>query len=365
MRCVHWSLSTCARGLCALALCLAMSLMASPATRAASDRAQTLGWMAGAMRQLVLGFYDPTLNLYRVTGGSNEPIAALWPTSQALAAAIQVARITQAPADEALVQRMIASLRQYAAGGGIYHSRIQSWDAKPIISPRYTDDNSWIAQDLLDAYAVWHDPATLTGAEQIFQFMVSRWNVRYGGIIWKDDIPTRPIVSNAGAVVIGARLAMLTGQPAYGAWASRIYGWINSNLRDATGLYWDHINVNGTIDRDVVSYNQGLMIEANLALGTLTGLPVYLTEARRIAAATNAALPNLGQARGNNAGFAGIYFRALAALNVATHGAADLAPARQFVQSDAQAALAPRATHTQSDMLEQAAFVLTSAALLQ
>jgi predicted alpha-1,6-mannanase (GH76 family) len=366
MRCVRLALPTCARRLGALSLCLSLLLtVASPVARAAGDRAQTMAWMTSAMQQLVIGFYDPRLNLYRVSGGQNEPIASLWPTSQALAAAIEVARLTQTPDDEAVVQRTFASLRQYAAGGGIYHSRIQSWNATPIISPRYTDDNNWIALDLLDAYDVWHDPADLTGAEQIFQFAVSRWNARYGGIIWKDDIPTRPIVSNASTVVIGARLAMLTGQPLYAAWASRIYGWINGNLRAATGLYWDHINVNGTIDKDIVSYNQGLMIEANLALARLTGLPVYLNEARHVAAAANAALPNLGQVRGNNAGFAGIFFRALADLNAAARGAVDLSPAREFVQSDAATALAPRTTHTQSDMLEQAAFVITSAALLQ
>jgi hypothetical protein len=105
------------------------------------------------------------------------------------------------------------------------------------------------------------------------------------------------------------------------------------------------------------------MIEANLALARLTGLPTYLSEARRIARATAASLPHLALARGNNAGFAGIYFRALADLHAAAPGAVDLTPARQFVQSDVQAALAPRITHTQSDLLEQAAFVITSAAL--
>lgn len=352
-----------ARYVAALAFCLSLTIVASPAAGAASDRAQTLADMTAAMQQLVIGFYDPTLNLYRVSGGKNEPIAALWPTSQVLAAEIGVARLTQAPADAALVQRTIASLHRYAAGNGIYHSRIESWNAQPIISPRYTDDNNWIALDLLDAYDLWHDPADLTGAEQIFQFAVSRWNGKYGGIIWKDDIPTRPMVSNASTVVIGARLARLTGQPLYAAWASRIYGWINGNLRDTDGLYWDHININGTIDRDIVSYNQGLMIEANLALARLTGLPTYLAEARRIAAATATALPHLAQARGNDAGFAGIYFRALADLHAAAPRGVDLTPARQFVQSDVQAALAPRLTHTQSDLLEQAAFVITSAAL--
>jgi predicted alpha-1,6-mannanase (GH76 family) len=315
------------------------------------------------MQQLEIGFYDPRLNLYRVSGGHFEPIAALWPTSQVLAAAIAVARITQSPADQALVQRTIASLRAYAAGGGIYHSRIQSWQSTPIVSPRYTDDNNWIALDLLDAYSLWHDPVDLAGAERIFQFVVSRWNVKYGGIIWKDDIPTRPVVSNAAAIVIGARLAKITGQPLYGAWASRIYGWVNTSLRAENGLYWDHININGTIDHDIVSYNQGLMIEANLALARLTGMPIYLREAHGIATATAAAMPHLDQARGNDAGYAAVYFRALADLDAAAPGTADLTPVRAFVASDAQVALAPRLHHEQSDLLEQAAFVITSAAL--
>lgn len=321
--------------------------------------------MTSAMQQLESSFYDPKLNLYRVSGGKYEPIAALWPTSQVLAAAIALARTTQAPADQALVQRTLTSLTGYAVGGGIYQSRVVVYDAQVINSAHYTDDNNWIALDLLDAYDLWHDPADLTSAERIFQFVVSRWNKKYGGIIWKDDIPERPAVSNAGAIVIGARLAMLTGQPLYGAWASRIYGWINSALRDKAGLYWDHIRINGTIDRDIVSYNQGLMIEANLALARLTGGSVYLQEARRIATATAVALPHLARVRGNDAGFAAIYFRAIADLDAQVPGAVDLTPAQEFLRTDASAALAPRARHTQSDLLEQAAYVITSAALMQ
>jgi predicted alpha-1,6-mannanase (GH76 family) len=309
-----------------------------------------------AMNRLDADFYDAHAGLYRITGGQHEPYAALWPTSQVLNGAIGVARLTHAPADLARVRRIIASLQVYATTDGAFHART-------IRSLRYYDDNNWVALDLLDAYALLHDQDDLTLAERVFAFLVSGWDAKHGGgIIWADGHPDRPTVSTAPAITVGLRLAAVTHQASYRAWAQRLYDWENSTMRAPNGLYWDHIQADGKIDKDIVSYNQGVMIDANVAFAALTAQGHYLAEARRIADAASRALPGPWRDHGRYAAFDAIYFQALAHLNAASANAASLAPARDYLTWAVPTAQAsrPANSRTEEDLLEQAAFVITA-----
>ena len=324
----------------------------SPARSLYASRATT------AMQRLDGDFLSPHDNLYHVTGGQYEPQAALWPTSQALAGAIAVAGITHAPSDLARVRRIIASLKAYAGTPpGVYHARV-------IRSLRYYDDNNWIALDFLDAYPLLHDPALLTGAEQIFQWLTGGWDAaKGGGIEWADGHHDRPTVSTAPAITIGMRLAALTHQASYRTWALRMYAWENSTMRDPSGLYWDHIDAQDRIDKDIVSYNQGAMIDANVAAYRTTGQRQYLAAAKRIATAMSAAKPGPWRDRGNYAAFDAIYFQSLAHLNAASPGAVSMAPVQSYVDWAWPTSRQPRAAHTEDALLEQAAVVLSAAAL--
>jgi predicted alpha-1,6-mannanase (GH76 family) len=244
----------------------------------------------------------------------------------------------------------------FAAPGGAYHART-------VRSLRYYDDNNWVALDLLDAYSLLDDNSCLTAAENVFAYLISGWDAKYGGgIIWADGRPERPTVSTAPAIIIAARLAVITHQESYATWARRFYNWMNSTMRGSNGLYWDHVLADGTIDRDIVSYNQGAMIDANLALATMTGQGYYLREARRIADAAAKALPGPWRDHGRNAAFDAIYFQSLAHLDASAAGAASLAPARDYLAWAWPAARDPRApaNQTEEDLLEQAAFVITA-----
>jgi predicted alpha-1,6-mannanase (GH76 family) len=313
------------------------------------------------MRWLEKEFLDSHMLLYRTTDSVHEPWAAVWPTSQVLDAAIDVARITRKPADLARVRRIIDQLRYYRAPGGMYMARA-------IRSLRYTDDNNWIGLDLLDAYDLLHNKQYLTNVEQIFAFLVSKWDRKKGGIVWADgqgNHRDHPTVSTAPASTIGFRLAALTHKAYYRTWATRFFNWENAHLRAPNGLYWDNVRANGTRNKDFVAYNQGVMIDADLAYAKLSRNHKYFIAAQKLARATAKALPNPSLARGNLAAYDAIYFQALGHLNATKRGAASLAPVQAFVNAERSIALAPRAAAARDEqgLLEQAAYVIATAVL--
>jgi predicted alpha-1,6-mannanase (GH76 family) len=309
------------------------------------------------MQQLDADFFNPRTGLYAVSDSGHEPQAALWPTSQVLSAAIALARLTNAPQDIARVRRIIASLGAYASPFGAYHSRV-------IHSHRYYDDNTWVALDLLDAYAMLGDQQYLTRAMAISDFLTSGWSITLGGVVWVEGGSERPTISNGGSIIVDLRLAALTHVSAYEDWAQRIYQWENATLRAGSGLYWDHIDGDGTIDHDIVSYNQAVMIEANLAFAALTHKAAYLQAAQSIAQASAAALTGVGHNRGRAAMYDAMYFEALAHLNTALPNSASLAPANAFLSWFWPIASAPRSAtdHTEQSLLEQTAFIVTACA---
>jgi hypothetical protein len=316
---------------------------------------------AMAMARLDSDFFDAQLGYYTVSHIAHGPVASVWPTSQVLAAAIDVARLTGAQQDQARVSRIIGSLRGYLGPDGVYHTRTMP-------SSRYTDDNNWIALDLLNAYDLTHDPSLLPPVERIFAFVVSKWDYgRGGGILWADGHLERCTVSQGPAITIGLRLAAITGNPSYRTWADRIYAWENQHMRRPDGLYWDSIAADGhTVDRDIVSYNQGVMIDANLAYARLTGQSAYLDQARRIAAAAAEALPMPWRSRGMYANFDAIYAWSLVHLNAAIGGGASLEPIEDYLGWAWPLAEAPRAPahRTESDLLEQAGYVMDASAVV-
>ncbi len=326
------------------------------------NKAAALAQATTALHLLDKEFLDSHMLLYRTTGGAHEPWAALWPTSQVLAAAIDVATLTHKAADLARVRRIIDQLRYYRAPGGMYMARATR-------SLRYTDDNNWIGLDLLDAYALVHDQQYLTDAEDIFTYLVSEWDTKKGGgIKWADGVGShedRPTVSTAPASTLGFRLAALTHKAYYRTWGTRFFTWENAHLRAPNGLYWDNLRANGTINTDFVAYNQGVMIDADLAYAGLTGNQQYVTTARQLAAATARAMPNPSLARGDLAAYDAIYFQSLLHLNAVGKGAASLAPVQAFATGEQPIALAPRAAAARDEqgLLEQAAYVIATAVL--
>lgn len=354
-RCFRGSRLPAVQGIAAAAL-LIQTQTATVGAIAAGPAPAPLAMATAAMQRLDADFYSPHFGLYAITGDKYGPTASLWPTSQVLNAAIQVAALTHAPADLERVRRIIDSFARYKEADGVYHTR-----AFP--SRRYTDDNNWVALDLLDAYALLHDTAYLATARRLFGYLVSNWDPNGGGIIWQEQHPDRPTVSTAPVISIGMRLAALSDRAYYSSWADRCYRWENAHLRSPAGLYWDHIRAEGGVDTTLRSYNQGVMIGANLDYAGTSSQRSYLHAAARLAAAAAAALAGHLQDHGGSAAYDAIYFQALGRLAAADPGAASAGSLRAYLAWAWPIAKAPRTRKTEPDLQEQAAFVISAASL--
>ena len=129
---------------------------------------------------------------------------------------------------------------------------IGGYDVLPGNDPldRYYDDNEWLDWGLIQAYQATGNAADLTQAQQTFNFILSgESSALGGGIFWHEqDETSKNTISNAPAIIDALNLYTATGQSFYLATATNLYKWVNANLQNpANGLYYDHINLDGTV----------------------------------------------------------------------------------------------------------------------
>jgi hypothetical protein len=246
-------------------------LLAAPAQARTSTDAQHAVESYVAMQRYL---FDPVTSRYRD--------ALAWPVSQAVSATIAVARIpgvhTDAAARSALGFRQLDPLRH----GALYESAAGS--------DLFFDDNEWIAQDLLDWNDLRRDKAAVARAEAIFAGVVQAWDSDAttpcaGGVYWTTAAGNsdRNTVSTANGAVVGLRLYALTHRPVFLYWSRRMLEWVNACMLGPNGLYWDHLDADGRVDRREWSYNQGSPIAAYLLLYETTGDRSALARAEQLA----------------------------------------------------------------------------------
>ncbi|MCL6442761.1 MAG: glycoside hydrolase family 76 protein [Alicyclobacillus sp.] len=151
--------------------------------------------------------------------------------------------------------------------------------------PKFYDDNEWLGLEFVRAYRTFGEEEYLRAAVQMFEFAISGWTEHLGGgIYWNQSEPnTKNTCSNGPAAVLALQLYQETGHQKYLDWALRILHWLN-RLRDPeTGVYWDHIRLDGTIDKRTYTYNVGTVLHANALLFAITQDVAYLQEARTLA----------------------------------------------------------------------------------
>ena len=161
-----------------------------------------------------------------------------------------------------------------------------------------------------------------------------------GGVFWVEQgrgagatNHDRNTVSNAPNAELGLHLTELRDRPLTSPGsigAEGMYEWVLATLdasRDSdlpgTGLFWDKLRGDGTLDKALWSYNQGSMIGANVLLARRGGSSraEYLGRAEAIARKALAYFGRDGYER-QPAAFNAIYFRNLLLLHAATGDAA-------------------------------------------
>jgi len=221
------------------------------------------------------------------------------------------------------------------------------WDPTPKGSPpgfnaycsgpggddKYYDDNAWMVLGFVEAYDLTHDAQYFDWAKQTQAFVLSGYDDKLGGgLYWKLKHESKNTCVSAPDSVAALNLYTRKGGDEQLGWGQRLHDWTDATLEDKDGLYWDNVNLNGTVGKTKWTYNTGLMIEADVRLSQIKHDPKFLAEAERSADAAIATWqdPETGRFQ-NGATFTHLLCGSLIRLYEADHKVAYLNAVRRHV----------------------------------
>jgi predicted alpha-1,6-mannanase (GH76 family) len=191
----------------------------------------------------------------------------------------------------------------------------------------FYDDNEWVGLFDVQRYLMDGDRAALARAEQIFALVRSGWDTDAshaapGGVFWTQATWShdRNTVSNMPGAELGLRLYLITRQPSYLDWSLRMYDWTNAHLLSPDNLYWDHLDLAGTVETTFWSYNQGVPVGVNVLLYQATHDKTYLRRAQTVASAAYDYFVTGGRLMDQPIYFNSIFFKNLLLLESVTGG---------------------------------------------
>ncbi|BCN85437.1 hypothetical protein RE0356_40780 [Prescottella equi] len=165
----------------------------------------------------------------------------------------------------------------------------------------YYDDMAWLALALERAQRMQlidSRKALSTLESQLFD----AWSPDSGGgIPWRRNSDFFNTPANGPAGLVLARLGRL--------WrAQAIADWIDETLRDPeTGLIFDGIRSDGTIERNIYSYCQGTVLSLETELAVRMGAPRHLSRVHRLVDAIDERLTRGGVIRDGGGGDGGLF----------------------------------------------------------
>ncbi|MGM7722997.1 glycoside hydrolase family 76 protein [Metabacillus sp. Hm71] len=239
-------------------------------------------------------FYLPDSKLYleEYPHNGGNPYSYVWPFSRAMAATIdmsQLDKVGDTYKDD--VQDRLQGVELY------WNNETDPPGYDSYVRPplgnggdKFYDDNHWLALNFIKIYDTTGDEVALNRAKQLFDLAVYGWDTDpshpcTGGVFWTQApwSNDRNTISNAPAAEIGLLLYDITGEQYYLDWSKKMYDWVNSCMLAPNGLYWDHIDLEGNINKRQWTYNQGVMIGASVLFYKATGDLTYLKRAEDIA----------------------------------------------------------------------------------
>lgn len=327
---------------------------------------------------------DEKLYLERYPHEDGNPYSYAWPFAQAMAGTIDLFGIQKGNvgsdyADD--VNDRLAGLARY------WNSEKDPKGYDSYVRPPYGDggdifydDNLWIGLELVQLYRMTGRKWALERAKQVFDLIVYGWAddpslPKPGGVYWTQASWSndRNTVSNAPGAELGLQLYQLTDDATekeyYLKWAKKMYSWVNEYLRAPNGLYWDHVNPDGTITKWIFTYNQGTMIGANVLLYEITGEKSYLEEAETIADRALTYFGKEDRLYEEDMAFTAIFFKNLLLLANVNHDPKYVKAMRTYADRiwndarDPETDLIRRGDSDSTHLLQQSAFVQINASL--
>lgn len=322
-------------------------------------------------------FYQPDAKLYQDSNGAT---AYAWPFSQAFGATVDLAVLPDAGARfRNDLQERLAGLERYWNSHShppAYDSVVRNLFGLTGGGDQYSDDNEWIGLELMRTSDLTGDAGARQQAEKVFAFVVAGWDddqshAAPGGVFWKRDGSHRDrnTVSNAPGAQLGLRIHQSGGDAGALEQARRMYDWVNQYLRSPEGLYWDHLDPEGKVERTTWSYNQGMMIGAGVLLARATGESSFLDQARETAQAALTHYLSDGRLDRQGLAFNATFFKNLALFDEETHDGAYQQPLSDYTEQlwtgkrDASTGLFRPAANRGPSVLSQAAAVRLFATL--
>jgi Glycosyl hydrolase family 76 len=242
-------------------------------------------------------FYDPQTSFYleEYPREGGNPWSYVWPFSQAMIATQDMAGL---PAVGGRYADDVTD--RYTALEAYWNAETDPPGYDSYLRPplgqggdKFYDDNEWIALGLIQRHYMSRrgDQAALRRAAEIFDLIVFGWDTdpthpNPGGVFWTQATWSndRNTVSNAPGAEVGLHLYLATKDDHYLDWSIRMYEWVRTNMLAPNGLYWDHVDLAGNIEKTQWSYNQGVMIGAGVLLYRATRKRKYLAQAGDAAA---------------------------------------------------------------------------------
>lgn len=165
---------------------------------------------------------------------------------------------------------------------------------------KYVDDCAVTALAYIDAYNVTTGATQanyLSSAEACANWMMNcgLWTSAYGGGFYQrtGTGAVKPTQTNGLAMQVFLKLYQLTGQTYYHDWAISIKNWLESAMYDsASGLYIWEIDANGVKQTAKFTYDNAIMVEADLLYSQIMGDNTYTTKAQNLGSAMNTTLWN-------------------------------------------------------------------------
>jgi hypothetical protein len=263
--------------------------------------------------------------LYReTTPSTGNPFAYVWPHSRALVGTLALA---------GMPDQLVQGLDVRAAVKDRLDALAWYWDGRAYASyvqppyggggDHYSDDNTWLGLALVQAHRMGlSSGAAATGArrwfplgfgrrerteaapsspalrraQQVFTYLLSNWdrstsNPYPGGLFWVQQGAgfgqhnhDRGSGATAGAAELGLHLQQLTGTMS--ALVPEMLGWIERHLdasRSGVGPFLNAVRQDASVDTNLWSYNQGVMVGAYVLLHRLDRASAHLQRAEAIA----------------------------------------------------------------------------------
>lgn len=185
------------------------------------------------------------------------------------------------------------------ARGGYFAS--VNLDGTGAAGDKYVDDNGLTGMVYLEAAEVTtgtDKQAYLDKAKACADWIINSglWDNTYnGGFWWSTAKPFKPTQANGVALQLFTKLYKITGSTVYRDWAVSVDTWLINNMYDsATGLYIWKIDGSGagTKHSEKFTYDNAVMVEANILFSQVMINDAYLTKAQALGNAMNKTLWN-------------------------------------------------------------------------